>query len=143
MHHRPVRLEADPSHFEPPPRPVLRGAPLPWASSGSGRLPRRRGLGDPGQIVAVAGFAVAAGIGEQEIAIYKTFIIGDFLRARDLLTLAPLENFDIFAGFEKALVGSRVEPGEAAAHDLNGELSALHIDPVEIGDFEFTARRRL
>ena len=38
-------------------------------------------------------------------------------------------------------MGSRVQPRKAPAHDLHGELFAFHINPVDIGDFEFTARR--
>jgi len=85
------------------------------ASSGSGGPLRSSSVGEPAQIVSVAGFAVAAGVRDQKVTIDKTFIICDFLSAGDLQTLAPLENFHVFAGLEKALVGSGVEPGEAAA----------------------------
>lgn len=64
--------------------PLSLATPPGRASSGSGWPLGRSGLGEPGQIVAVAGFTVAAGVLNQKVAIDKTSIICDFLRARDL-----------------------------------------------------------
>jgi hypothetical protein len=48
---------------------------------------------------------------------------------------------DELAGFEHRLVRAGVEPGIAAAHDLDAELPLFEVEPVEVGDFEFAARR--
>jgi hypothetical protein len=67
-------------------------------------------------------------------------MIRGLLGARDLQSLAPFQYLDIFAGFEQAFVGARVEPSKAAAHILDCEAIALHIGPVDIGEFELAAR---
>ena len=68
---------------------------------------------------------------------------GDFFRAGDLEALALLDGGDELAGFEQAVVGAGVEPGVAAAHDLDVELALFEVEAVEVGDFQFTARRGL
>ena len=65
---------------------------------------------------------------------------GDFFRAGDLEALALLDGGDELAGFEQAIVGTGVEPGIAAAHDLDIELALFEVAAVEVGDFEFAAR---
>ena len=47
------------------------------------------------------------------------------------------------AGLEQRVVRAGVEPGEAAAHDLDVELAALEVDAVDVGDLELAARRGL
>ncbi len=44
---------------------------------------------------------------------------------------------------EQAVVGAGVEPGVAAAHDLDVELAQLEVALVDVGDLELAARRRL
>ena len=68
---------------------------------------------------------------------------GDFLRAGDLEALALLDGGDELAGFEQAVVGAGVEPGVAAAHDLDVELAFFEVEAVEVGDLEFATRRGL
>ena len=47
---------------------------------------------------------------------------------------------DEITGFEKALVGSGIQPGDAAAEKFDLEFSALQVFPVDIRDFQFTPR---
>ena len=68
--------------------------------------------------------------------------IGDLLRAGDLQALALLERGDELAGLEQAVVRAGVEPGVAAADDLDVEVAALEVARVDVGDLELAARRR-
>ena len=47
------------------------------------------------------------------------------------------------AGFKEAFMGPGVEPGVAAAHDLNRELSLFEIKTIQVGNLQFSSRRRL
>ena len=51
-----------------------------------------------------------------------------------------LDGADEAARLVEALVGPRVEPGEAASEPLDLELPALEIDPVDVGDLQLAAR---
>ena len=68
---------------------------------------------------------------------------GDFFRAGNLEALAFFNGRDELAGFEQAIVGAGVEPGIAATHDFDVELSLLEVEAVEVGDLEFAAGRGL
>ena len=72
-----------------------------------------------------------------------TLAEGDFFEAGDLEALALLDGGDELAGFEQAVVGAGVEPGVAAAEDLDVELASVEVEAVEVGDFQFAARRGL
>ena len=52
----------------------------------------------------------------------EPFQEGDLLDAGDFESLALLDRFHEVGGFEKRLVGSGIEPGEAAAQHLDVEL---------------------
>ena len=43
---------------------------------------------------------------------------------------------------QQALRRPGIKPGKAAAQGFEGELPLAHVMVVEVGDFEFTARRR-
>src|SRR5688500_4608724 len=68
---------------------------------------------------------------------------GDLFRARYLQALALFEGADKFARLDETIGSSRVEPRKAASHDLDRKLVPLEVNAIEIGDLEFTARRRL
>ena len=51
--------------------------------------------------------------------------VGDLLDAGDLQALPLLDRLHEIRGLEQRLVRARVEPGEAAAEDLDRELAAL------------------
>jgi hypothetical protein len=46
------------------------------------------------------------------------------------------------AGLDQRGIGPGIEPGHAAAHQPHGQLAAFEIDPLDVGDREFAARRR-
>src|SRR5206468_11708947 len=53
--------------------------------------------------------------------------IRDLLRARDLQPLPLLQGGDELAGLEQAVVRAGIEPGIAAAQDLDAELAAVEV----------------
>ncbi|MNW09107.1 hypothetical protein D3C71_2060280 [compost metagenome] len=63
---------------------------------------------------------------------------GDLFRAGDFQALTPLQRGDELAGLQQAVVGARVQPGVATAHDLDAELALLQIQAIEIGDLQLT-----
>jgi hypothetical protein len=69
--------------------------------------------------------------------------VGDLLRAGDLQALALLQRGDELAGVEQAVVRAGVQPGIAAAHDLDLELALLQVACVDLGDLELAARAGL
>lgn len=46
------------------------------------------------------------------------------------------------AGFDQGGVRAGVEPGEAAAENLDEEVATFEIGVVDVGYFDFAARRR-
>src|ERR1700730_4112116 len=67
----------------------------------------------------------------------------DFLRARDPETLPLLQGLDKRRRRQEAVVSSHVEPGKSAPHPLDLKLTLFKIDSNDIGDLQFTSRRRL
>ena len=66
--------------------------------------------------------------------------IGDLFRAGDVESLAAFDGVDEDGGFKERVVGAGVEPGHAAAHDLDAERAGLEVAAVEVGDLELAAR---
>ena len=67
----------------------------------------------------------------------------DLLGTGDLEALALLQRADEFGRLDQRIRRAGVEPGEAAAEPLDLQLAALQIEPVEVGDLQFAARRGL
>jgi hypothetical protein len=66
-------------------------------------------------------------------------VIGDFLEASDLYSLAVLEGSDVGACFHQAFGSAGVEPGDAAAERLDKEAAAPQILAIYVRDFELAA----
>ena len=66
---------------------------------------------------------------------------GDLLGAGDLEPLPGLDGGHELGGLEHGLVGPGVEPGDAAAEGDDFQLAFFEIEAVEVGDFQFAARR--
>ena len=60
----------------------------------------------------------------------ETLAICDLFRAGNAQTLAPFNRVYKEAGLEEGLVRARIEPGHAAAHDLNIQGTRFQIKPV-------------
>src|SRR3546814_1391731 len=78
----------------------------------------------------------------QRRGVDKALPIGDLFRAGDLQALAFLHDPDIGGRIQQRCVRAGVEPGKAASHQLDMEIASFQITSVEIGDFQFAARRR-
>src|SRR5579883_81687 len=151
---RPGRIDRDEPHFRREKHAAnLRPLSLLLSPSGleNGAAPEwARGAGlavrwacNLHEIISVTRFPVPACVLDQEMAIDEALIISNFFWARNLQTLAPFQNLDVFGSLEEAVGGSRIKPRESAAHDLNGELPAFHIHAINVGDFKFAACRWL
>src|SRR3546814_14453832 len=57
--------------------------------------------------------------------------------------LARLDGLDVVRCLQQRLVRARVEPRVAAAKLLEVQPALLEIAAIEVGDFQFAARRRL
>lgn len=68
---------------------------------------------------------------------------GNFLGAIDLDLLAAFQRCHELGSAQKAVGGARVEPPKAAAEDVDVELAALQIGPVDVSDLHLAAGRRL
>jgi len=57
--------------------------------------------------------------------------------------LAVLDGLHVLRGFQQAVVGTGVEPGEATAEAFYIEIAALEVGHVDVGDLQFAAWRGL
>src|SRR3546814_10513735 len=53
-----------------------------------------------------------------------------------------LNGADELARFEQAVMCASIEPSITAAHALNVQRAHFHVEPVQIGDLQFTTGRR-
>src|SRR5579863_7356571 len=65
----------------------------------------------------------------------------DLLGTSDTQPLPLLEDLNKVAGFHQRSVGAGVEPRKAAAQHLDEKVPAVHVGAVEVGNFQFAARR--
>ena len=79
----------------------------------------------------------------QLVAVDVAHPVGNFFQAGHLEVLPLLNGGDEVGRFHHRIVGPGVEPGIAAAHQLDVELALFEVDRVDVGDFEFAAGRRL
>src|ERR1017187_765716 len=68
---------------------------------------------------------------------------GDFLWTRDAESLALFQRAHEFGGLEQRVRRARIEPGIAATHALDAQLSSFEIGAVQVSDFQFSALGRL
>ena len=73
----------------------------------------------------------------------KPIRIGDLLDAGDLEPLARLDGLDVVGRLDQRLGRAGVQPGEAAAEDLDAELAAAQVGAVDVGDLQLAPRRGL
>ena len=66
----------------------------------------------------------------------------DLLETGDPQSLPLLEDLHEVARFDERSMGAGVEPGEAAAENLDEQVAALEIGAVDVGDFELAAAGR-
>ena len=59
----------------------------------------------------------------------------------DLQPLALFDDLDEVAGFQQAVVGAGVEPGDATAQDLRRSAAPPQVFLVHVGDLQFATRR--
>ena len=83
--------------------------------------------------MAIAALLQRRGALAQFVGANPAVLEGDFFRAGYFETLTVLYRVHELTGFEKALVGAGVEPGEAATKKLHLQVSALKVAcPEEI-----------
>src|SRR5438270_560770 len=97
----------------------------------------------PTQILSVIRAAERRCQGLELTRVDKAAIEGDLLRARDLEALPFLERSDELRRLDQAVGRAGIEPGIAAAHHLDGQLSAFQIGAVDVGDLKLAAGRWL
>ncbi len=85
----------------------------------------------------------ARGRGVRIVRADEALAQGDLLDAGDLQPLPLLDGLDEVGGLEQRFVRARVEPGEAAAEELDVQLPRSQVDAVDVGDFQLAARRGL
>lgn len=73
----------------------------------------------------------------------KTFSVGNLFGAGHLEALPVFNGFDEIGSFDQRLVRARVQPGITPAHHLDRQGIALQVQPVDVGDLQFTPCRRL
>ncbi len=54
-----------------------------------------------------------------------------------------LEGGNKVAGFEQRVMGTGIQPGIAAPHDLYRQTALLQVDAIEVGNFQLATRGRL
>src|ERR1035437_2943029 len=116
--------------------------------AGRGRRPRGarwRSLlrGHPAQVRGVTGLTESSDVGLELGAIDPALMVGDFLQTGDFQALAVFDDVHELRGVEQGVVRAGVEPGSAAAEELNVQLAAVEIEAIEVGDLEFAAGGRL
>src|SRR5206468_1749544 len=67
----------------------------------------------------------------------------DLLDTGDLQALALFERLDELRAAQERIIRAGVEPGDAAAHGLDGKLAAREVRAIDVGDFKLAARRGL
>src|SRR3546814_4294109 len=77
------------------------------------------------------------------LVIDPSIVVGNLLRAAHAQALARLDGLDVVRCLQQRLVRARVEPRVAAAKLFEVQPALLEIAAVEVGDFQFAARRRL
>src|SRR5215211_1659345 len=105
-------------------------------------LQRRLGR-DTRQVLAVAALSELRTEGEELLPVYPPGVEGDLLGAGDPQALAPFERRDELGRLDEAVGSARIQPGVAASHGLDVQLTAFEIRPVNVSDLEFPARRGL
>src|SRR5882724_12049012 len=106
-------------------RHLAKSSPVPASAS----CPRSSTLAENfPQISAVGRLAQPRDVGLELGAIDPIPAIGDLLQAGDLEALAILDDMHELGGLEQRVVGAGVEPGGAAAEDLDLQLAGLEVD---------------
>src|SRR5690606_13698104 len=110
------------------------------AGTESGLIQRRLLAQQPVEILSIAVLAaVAVGSGPQLLRADIALAPGNLLGRGDLEALPLLHRGDEVRRIQQAVRRAGIEPGEAAAEQLDAELFALQIDVVQVGDLEFAA----
>ena len=100
-------------------------------------------LRQPNQVLAVRVFCHGCGQFLEFLSHDPAVTVSDVLQAGDLEAGALLQNFHEDGGLGEGIVGAGVQPGEAAAEDLNLELSGGQEFLVDSGDLQLAAGRWL
>jgi len=91
------------------------------------------------KIAGVRRLAKEAYAGPQLIGRDPTLAEGNLLQAGNLQALTVFDDVDELGGLDQGVVRARVQPGRAAAEQLNMELASLEIEAIEVRDLQFTA----
>jgi hypothetical protein len=89
----------------------------------------------------IAGFAKVLGALQKMLTIDPAILVSDLFKARHFQSLTVLNGLHIGRGFEQAVVGAGVKPGEATAEALYMQIAALEIGIVYIGNLQLSAWR--
>src|SRR5690349_19179153 len=100
-------------------------------------------VGEREQILPVLGLLQRAPACAQLIERDESLPERDLLEAADLEALPHLDGLDEVARLQQRVGRASVEPRRSAAEQLERQRAGFHIDPIEIGDLELAARRRL
>src|SRR5271157_5096338 len=112
--------------------------------SGQGPGLVRGALSFPDQVLEIAAIVIGKLLGEQFDLRggNESHSVSNLLDTGDLEALPGFDGLDVVRGLDQRLHSAGVKPGESSAEDFNPELLALEINPIDIGDLEFTTGRR-
>ena len=88
------------------------------------------------QVLAVGALAVALGAGQQGLAVDPAILEGDFLRGADLDALTLFHHTHEVGGIHQALHRAGVQPGKAAAQQLDVQLLGRGFAWLDTGTME-------
>ena len=69
----------------------------------------------------------------------ETLAIGNLFRASYVEALAAFDGVNENPGLQQGIVRARIQPGHAAAHDLNIQFSGFQVTPVQIRNLQLSA----
>src|SRR5271165_5335451 len=103
----------------------------------------RGALSFPDQVLEIAAIVILKRLGEQLDLRggNDSHSVSNLLDTGNLEALPGFDGLDVVRGLDQRLHSAGVKPGESSAEDFNPELLALEINPIDIGDLQFTAGR--
>jgi hypothetical protein len=97
----------------------------------------------PDQFLEIAAIVVGKLLGE-EFDLRggdESHSVSNLLDTGNFEALPGFDGLHVVRGLDQRLHSAGVKPGKSSAEDFNPELLALEINPIDIGDLEFTAGR--
>src|SRR5699024_9627703 len=100
-------------------------------------------VGDVLQVLPVGGLAIPRGGLQQLVPADPPILEGDLLGGADLDALPLFDHADKVGGVHQAVHGAGVQPGKAAAQQLDVQLALLEVHIVQSGDLQLAPGRGL